>query len=59
MQKIPKPMTPPATRGDQRETEGNDVQPNQKKEIAKIGAPTMVISRRASGGTCAGAYSST
>jgi hypothetical protein len=54
-----KPKRPPAKRGDHSDIEGYDVHPNQKKEIANNGAPRSVTSRRASGGTFAGAYSST
>jgi len=57
--KMEKPISPPARRGDQYDIDGYDVHPNQKKEIANKGAPSSVTSRRASGGTLAGAYSST
>jgi hypothetical protein len=57
--KMEKPNSPPAKRGDQYDIDGNDVHPNQKKEIANRGAASSVTSRRASGGTLAGAYSST
>jgi hypothetical protein len=54
-----KPISPPARRGDQYDIDGYDVHPNQKKAIANRGAASSVTSRRASGGTLAGAYSST
>jgi len=54
-----KPIKPPAMRGDHKDIEGYDVHPNQKKEIANKGAASSVTSRRASGGTGSGAYSST
>jgi hypothetical protein len=57
--RIPKPINPPAKRGDHKDIEGYDVHPNQKKEIANNGAPSSVTSRRASGGTLLGAYCST
>jgi hypothetical protein len=57
--KMENPIKPPAKRGDQYDIDGYDVHPNQKKEIANSGAPSSVTSRRASGGTLAGAYSST
>jgi len=53
-----KPIKPPAIRGDQSDIEGYDVHPNQKNETANKGAPSKVASRRASGGTLAGAYCS-
>jgi hypothetical protein len=56
--KMEKPISPPAMRGDHRLMEGYDVHPNQKKEIANKGALSSVTSRRASGGTLSGAYSS-
>jgi hypothetical protein len=59
IRKMEKPIKPPANRGDHKEIEGYDVHPNQKKEIANKGAASIVTSRRASGGTAAGAYSST
>jgi hypothetical protein len=57
--KIEKPNSPPAKRGDQYDIDGYDVHPNQKKEIENSGAASRVTSRRASGGTLAGAYWST
>jgi len=57
IRKMEKPIRPPAKRGDQYDIEGYDVHPNQKKEIANNGAANSVDSRRASGGTLAGAYS--
>lgn len=57
MRTVPSPSPPPASIGTQYEIEGYEVQPNQKKETAKIGAPTKAISRRFSGGTGSGAYS--
>ena len=59
IRKIAKPSKPPAKRGDHNDIEGYDVHPNQKKAIANKGAARIVTSRRASGGTGAGAYSST
>jgi hypothetical protein len=59
IRKMEKPISPPAKRGDQNDIDGNDVHPNQKNEIANKGAPSSVTSRRASGGTLSGAYSST
>jgi hypothetical protein len=54
-----KPISPPAIQGDQYDIDEYDVHPNQKKEIANSGAANRVTSRRASGGTFAGAYWST
>lgn len=54
-----KPTPPAASIGAQNVMEGKDVQPNQKKDIAKIGAPINAISSRFSGGTGAGLYSAT
>jgi len=50
------PISPPAKSGHQYDKDGYDVHPNQKKDIANNGPASKVTSRRASGGTLAGAY---
>ena len=48
-------MGSPANMGAQNDIDGYEVQPNQKKEIAKIGEAYKHKSKRYSGGTGAGA----
>ena len=58
MEMIAYPMNTPDIIGAQNEMEGYDVQPNQKKAMAKMGAAMMASPRRSSGGTLSGLYCS-
>ena len=57
MARMEKPSNPPASTGLIQWTDGYEVQPNQKKEMTNVHAPTMHNSSRLSGSGGSGALS--